>query len=86
MMIIIWIIIRKHQNIINKKNFEKNYETDIINNKTDICDNINNNTNNSCIKNEIKKIKKDNIIISKRPQTSKANNRKKIIFEEEKKK
>jgi hypothetical protein len=75
----------KHQNIINKKNFEKNYETDIINNKTDICDNINNNTNNSCIKNEIKKIKKDNIIISKRPQTSKANNRKKIIFEEEKK-
>ena len=75
----------KHQNIINKKNFEKNYETDIINNRTDICDNINNNTNNSCIKNEIKKIKKDNIIISKRPQTSKANNRKKIIFEEEKK-
>ena len=75
----------KHQNIINKKNFEKNYETDIINNKTDICDNINNNTNYSCIKNEIKKIKKDNIIISKRPQTSKANNRKKIIFEEEKK-
>ena len=75
----------KHQNIINKKNFEKNYETDIINNKTDICDNINNNINNSCIKNEIKKIKKDNIIISKRPQTSKANNRKKIIFEEEKK-
>ena len=75
----------KHQNIINKKNYEKNYETDIINNKTDICDNINNNTNYSCIKNEIKKIKKDNIIISKRPQTSKANNRKKIIFEEEKK-
>ena len=75
----------KHQNIINKKNFEKNYETDIINNKTDICDNINNNTNYSCIKNEIKKIKKDNIIISKRPQTSKANNRKKIIFDEEKK-
>ena len=59
----------KHQNIINKKNFEKNYETDIINNKTDICDNINNNTNNSCIKNEIKKIKKDNIIISKRRKT-----------------